>query len=534
MAVQVYADGALIFDSRLPGRELLGLTATRALNKGGTAAIVMPPGHPAYNSFVSYRTLVEIYRGGVLRFRGRALYPTDDFLLRRTITCEGERCFFRDAVHRPYVYAGTPAEIFTEVVTAYNAEVEAFKQFVVGTVSIPADAITLEITEAEKFSATLDRLVEKCGGFVVFTTNTSGQRVINWYESLGYRSNQVIELGENLMDFNRTTANSQLATVVIPYGAQDANTKERLTIASVNGGLDFIQDDEAVQLRGRICEVVYFDDVTDPAVLLQKAQAYLASSKNLVASLTLTAFDLSLIDKTVDSFQEGDNITVRSKPHEEDGRTDYLLTEQSLDFLHPQNERIMLGKSVVSLTGADVAGDRHGTAEIQRVERAIKTDASASMGAALVDTQQQLTTLIQQTSASIMQEVAEQYATNGALQSAISTTMTQLSDSFEFLFSELRAVVDVNDADAREQFATIEKYIRFEGGNIILGEAGNEITLRIENDRLSFLDDGAEVAYFSNKHLTVLDGTFLSSLRIGAFAFLPRDNGNLSFVKVGE
>ena len=168
------------------------------------------------------------------------------------------------------------------------------------------------------------------------------------------------------------------------------------------------------------------------------------------------------------------------------------------------------------------------------MERTIKTDTSTGVGTAIADTQQQLTTLLQQTSESLMQEVAEQYATNGALQNAISTTMTQLSDSFEFLFSELRASVDANDADAREQFATIEKFIRFENGNIILGEAGNEITLRIENDRLSFLDDGAEVAYFSNKHLTVLDGTFLSSLRVGAFAFLPRDNGNLSFVKVGE
>ena len=80
----------------------------------------------------------------------------------------------------------------------------------------------------------------------------------------------------------------------------------------------------------------------------------------------------------------------------------------------------------------------------------------------------------------------------------------------------------------------IQKYIRFEDGNIILGEAGNELTLRIENDRISFLDDGAEVAYLSNKKLVVLDGWFIHSLRVGAFAALPRGNGNLSIVKVVE
>jgi len=80
----------------------------------------------------------------------------------------------------------------------------------------------------------------------------------------------------------------------------------------------------------------------------------------------------------------------------------------------------------------------------------------------------------------------------------------------------------------------IHKYIRFENGDIILGESGNELTLRIENDRISFLDGGAEVAYFSNKQLYVLDGHFIHSLRVGKFAFLPRENGNLSLVKVGD
>jgi hypothetical protein len=76
------------------------------------------------------------------------------------------------------------------------------------------------------------------------------------------------------------------------------------------------------------------------------------------------------------------------------------------------------------------------------------------------------------------------------------------------------------------------KYIRFEDGNIILGESGNELTLTIENDRITFWDEGSEVAYFSNKKLVVLDGHFLNSLRIGAFEWVPRDNGNLSLIKV--
>jgi hypothetical protein len=96
----------------------------------------------------------------------------------------------------------------------------------------------------------------------------------------------------------------------------------------------------------------------------------------------------------------------------------------------------------------------------------------------------------------------------------------------------LQATVDSNDADARTQFQTISKYIRFVNGDIVLGEEGSAITLRIQNDRLSFLDGGAEVAYFSNKKLVILDANFLNSLQIGSFAFIPRKNGNLSLIKV--
>lgn len=532
--IQVYVDDELIYDSRVKATALIGLKAQLGLNKGGAATIILPPEHPFYNAFTSYRSVVTIYRDGVLRFRGRALYPTDDFKLKRTVTCEGERCFLRDGIHRPHTYTDTPKNIFTQVIGLYNAQVEAFKQFVVGTIEgISTDAIVLEIDEAEPFSSIVDKLVELCGGYIVFTTNHVGQRVINWYSKINYSNQQIIEFGENMMDFSRTSANSDLATVILPYGAKDETTGERLTIESVNEGLDFIKDDEAVDLRGVIAKAVYWDEIVTPDALLNKARQYLNNSKNLIVSLELTAIDLSLLDKNIDSFMVGDIIKVRSKPHGVDDEL-YQLTEQNLDFLHPQNDRVVLGKNIASLTGSDVASARKNDDSIKRLNKAIRADYAVNTDAIIETAKMEMSTLIQQTSESLMLEVSEQYATQNSVKEAITTTMTQLSDSFEFLFTELRTTVDANDADAREQFAEFKKFIRFENGNIVLGEAGNEITLRIENDRIVFLDDGAEVAYFTNKQLTVKDASFLNSMRIGAFAFLPRDNGNLSLVKVGD
>lgn len=531
--IQVYADDTLAYDSRLEDYGLLGLNVTAALNKGGTASIVMPQQHPAYTSFTSYKTVVTVYQDNVLLFRGRALYPSDDFYNRRTITCEGERCFLRDGVMRPYVYQDGPAAIFSHVIELYNAQVEPFKQFVVGTITVtdPNNYIRLESESAEQISDTIDKLVERCGGYVVFTTNADGARVINWYEETGYRSGQVIEFGENLLDFARISSNPDLATVIIPYGAADETTGQRLTIESVNGGLDFLQDYDAVALRGVIAKPVYWDDITLPMNLLSKAQQYLATSKMMITSLELSAVDLSIMDKSIDSFMVGDTIRVRSKPHGVDD--DFQLNERTYDLLNPANGTIVLGKTSTTLTGSDAAGDKQSASDLQRVERNVRANYTLDVAAIIEETRQTLTSLIQQTAEEIQLEVSETYTTNDAVTGIVSTRLSQLSDSFTFSFDTLQATVDANDADARTQFETIGKYIRFEDGNILLGEEGNELVLRIQNDRISFLDDGAEVAYLSNKQLVVLDGHFLHSLRIGAFAWLPRANGNLSLVKAG-
>lgn len=538
--IEVYADGdRLVYDSRLDTHSLLELSYTAGLNKAGTAKFTMPPEHPMYDGLVSYRTPLEIYKDKTLVFRGRVLYPEDKFNKNRLVTCEGERGFFHDAVMRPYLYQDSPAVIFAHVLDLYNAQVEDFKQFALGEVTV-VDAnnyIRIESTKAEQVSDTVNKLVERCGGYIVFTTNTEGKRTVNWLEDLGYRSGQSIEFGANLTDFSRSDASPNLATVIIPYGAQiesegEESTGQRVTIESVNDGLDFIQDYDAVALRGVIAKPVYWDDVTQPANLLAKAQAYLAKSRNIITGLTLSAVDLSDLDKNIDTFQVGDLIRVRSKPHNVD--EDFLLTERTVDLLNPAKGTVTLGKENASLTGMDVAGDSKSASELQKTEHSIRAEYQLNFAAAVEETQQSFSTLLQQTSDLLKMEVSEAYATNGDVEELISTTMTQLSDSFTYMFNQLEQTVSTNDADARAQFTEISKYIRFEGGDIVLGESGNSIILRIENDRIAFLDEGAEVAYFSNKHLVILDGNFLNSLQIGKFGLIPRGNGNLSLVKVGD
>ena len=69
----------------------------------------------------------------------------------------------------------------------------------------------------------------------------------------------------------------------------------------------------------------------------------------------------------------------------------------------------------------------------------------------------------------------------------------------------------------------------------MLGEQGNEITLTIVTDRISFTQNGTEVAYISDNTLYIGNAIVRRGgiLQLGNFGFVPEEDGSLSFLKIG-
>ena len=78
------------------------------------------------------------------------------------------------------------------------------------------------------------------------------------------------------------------------------------------------------------------------------------------------------------------------------------------------------------------------------------------------------------------------------------------------------------------EFEALHSYIRFEDGNIIQGGRDSPFQKVQSATKESYYDNGAEVAYFSNRKLYVTDGEYTHSLRIGKLEITPRANGNTS------
>lgn len=123
---------------------------------------------------------------------------------------------------------------------------------------------------------------------------------------------------------------------------------------------------------------------------------------------------------------------------------------------------------------------------------------------------------------------------NVKIRKEISTSLTQTKDEFLFNFNNFQQILNRNNQATLEKFNDISRYIRFKSGTIELGEINSPFKCFITNKKISFLKGNEEIAYISNDELYITKANIIHSLKMGNFGFFPRENGNLSFRKVGK
>ena len=133
----------------------------------------------------------------------------------------------------------------------------------------------------------------------------------------------------------------------------------------------------------------------------------------------------------------------------------------------------------------------------------------------------------------IHSEIRESYMNKNELEEYVSTQFTQTKEQFEFDFKELKTEVAADKTSVDKNFSMIEKHIRFVDGDIILGEAGNTLTLKIRKDAITFFDGNEKVAYFSNSKLYITRAEITDRLQVGLFEEIPQSNNTSSCVYVG-
>lgn len=380
---QIHIDGELVYDSTLEDFKIGQGEVVKEPDKSGSFVFSLFPDHPHYSSIILMRTEVVVYKSGRIVFRGRAIDEVTDYWNNKVLTCEGELGYLQDSVVRPFKFTGTPEELFRQFISAHNAQVDAFKRFKVGSCTVidPNGYITRENTAYEStLSNMTSRLLEDAtGGHFYITHGDDGKDLvptIHYLADFTKTASQPIEFGENLRDYTKTVKAEEVATAIIPLGAtvDDGNSDTedpKLTIASVNDGLDYVYSKAGVELYGWIFRAVEWQDINDPNILKRRAQDYVTAAIEEALTIELTAVDFHLLDRSIESYEACQYIPVISAPHGID--TVLLCNKQTLNLLNPANDSVVLGRTIMTFTERSVRDATNISQTINNIKKAAGT-----------------------------------------------------------------------------------------------------------------------------------------------------------------
>lgn len=288
------------------------------------------PDNPAFGNLYDFATLVSVYNLARQRyeFQGRVLYTSpqmsDKGLLTQEVVCESYLGFLCDS-QQEYVAEQnwTVLDLLQHIIECHNSQLEEYKHFQLGEVNVvdKNDNLYVGIQRENTWETIKKKLIDVLGGEVRFR-QVDGVLYLDYVEQLGAHKSTEIALSKNMKSVVKEKNPSAFITRLIPLGAKikddgGKETEQRVDIKSVNGGLNYIDDTEAIAVYGLHVGHVEFDgetdpkaedydedeDVSKPSVVLRKGREWLKDNNKVSIKYSITALDLSLIGLDADDFE---------------------------------------------------------------------------------------------------------------------------------------------------------------------------------------------------------------------------------------
>lgn len=357
-----YCDGEPFYAPHIIDRDLKLTSAkiTYEINKAGSFEYTIPPINKNYNIFKKLKSIITVEENGKEIWRGRVLDSRRDFYNNKKMTCEGELAFLNDGLARPYDYSDgvTVQDMFAYYNRYYtdNGTPERLIYFGNITAVSPSKKVYIKSdTWIVILDDLLDNLVNKLGGLLTFR-ETDGKRYLDWINPTDNISDQIIEFGRNLINFEEYIDASKIYTYEIPLGKVPEGEETRINIMSVNDGFPHVQSEAGMSLYGRIEKLTVFDDIDDPNLLKTTAQEDVNNAINEAVTIEIRAVDLKDLGVNPNRIKIGQYVRVISKPHNVDSY--FLCSKIELDLLNAGNSVYTFGTSESSLIDSQIATNK--------------------------------------------------------------------------------------------------------------------------------------------------------------------------------
>ena len=503
----------ILYDPRLVENNLIirDPSVKLAVGKAGSMDFVVNADHPYLSNLRRMSGLVELLDGASPIYRGRITRDTKDFYGAHKIETEGIMAALNDSLIPPfnfpedfendaeYIAASESGNVvdffFRWILAQHNAKVSEEQQIKPGNVTVtdPNNYITRSSESYETAMATiLDKLSESSiGGYLLIRYEADGN-YLDYYAELPLTNVQKVEFSENLIDLSSETDGTKIYTAILPEGKDGLDlsilSDGDLTGDLVKSGLT-IYSKSGVAAYGRITRYIKWDDVTVASNLQSKAKAALADNGlSMPETITCKAVDLGWQD-TVQHFRVGRMTILASTPH--GYNAEYPLMELAPDILNPGNTQITMGATQRTYTGSQIDAARNVGNRIESTRKELTGRLDESASQVILATQQQITDL-QHNVNSIILSALENYVETGDFNSykeEVSTKLSVLTDQLSIDITKVTERIDNVNGDLQTKYDSITKAFRFTSDGLIIGESGNEILLRLDNDVLQFVRD---------------------------------------------
>lgn len=328
----------------------------KSINAVDSFSFTIYPNNAGYDFLKPLTTAVKVYdeNTGKDIFIGRVLKCPDSMdergLICRKVTCEGRLGWLYDSV-QPYVeykMVGI-STVLSSFLSKHNAQVGADKRIELGQVTVTAsNNYTYTANWDKTMNVIADKLIGKFGGEIQLR-DKDGKVYLDYLENIGHGTDTTIELAVNLKTISREVDETAVITRLYPLGAKLTDSEKRLTIGTVNGGKDYIEDSSLIAKYGVISGPQIWDDVTLASNLLNKGKEYLKSVNRAKVQYQITALDLSRIDKHIEQFELGCWYRVKNSLMGID--EDLRIVGISIDLDNPQASQLTFGDRFETLSG---------------------------------------------------------------------------------------------------------------------------------------------------------------------------------------
>ena len=164
----------------------------------------------------------------------------------------------------------------------------------------------------------------------------------------------------------------------------------------------------------------------------------------------------------------------------------------------------------------------------------IATDARNYATSIEVELSERYTMMLRDTE-SIIMEAVSQCATEEELEYTVSTQLKLMSDGLLLTFKEATDALSETDSDLNSKFNELYSYISMVGGILTFSDSVSTRTLALNNGRIQFADSGVVFGEWDGDNFYTGNLVIRVSERaqFGNFAYIPRSDGSLMFLKVG-